>query len=781
MFFSLFLFVFLADAEAQQASRGIIDLRRADLSGENITLEGEWEFYWNQLLPPGRFAANAATPDYVWFPSLWNDGVTANGTELTNTGYATYRLRVILPPGNLPLSISISHFYSSYDLFADGELIAENGVVGTTEDSSEPHWVPKTLRILPKSDTVELVLHISNFHHSKGGARQPIVLGSRDNIMHDSFFNISYDLLLSGCLIMSGLFFLGLYLFGQRERYILAFGLFCLVFSYRFFGADNYALHILYPQIPWQVTIHFEYLALFLAPTLFALYSYALFPEDSSLKVLGGFSVISGIFGLITVVFPPSVFTVLVEPYLFLMVGTIVYVSYVYFAAARNRRDGANYALLSTMVVLMVFVYKIYIYLSLAGENRLITFIGFLSFFFFQSLNMFFRVTRALHKAREEAERASRTKSDFLSMMSHEIRTPMNAVIGLTNYLIGDKPKKEHKDALSTLKFSAENLLVILNDILDLNKIEANRIEFEKVPVDLRLLVGQLRQVFERMAKDKGLYIRVDIDTAINQLVLCDSTRTSQVLSNLISNAIKFTKTGGVELKVQVVASTEATLTLKFSITDTGIGISPADQQRIFESFTQASASVTREYGGTGLGLTITRRLLSMQGVELKLVSEQGRGSEFYFVQTFECVGSIRELDEVASEESQPPTAGMSVLVVEDNKINVLVAQKFLKKWGFSIEVAGNGAEAVEMVKAKRYDIILMDLQMPVMDGYEASKQIRRMGVTTPIIALTASTLMDDREKVKSHGMNDHIIKPFNPDDLQRKLMTHLGSPLADR
>lgn len=775
MFFSLFLLVLLADADAQQASKGVFDLRRVDLSSENVTLEGEWEFYWNQLLPPESFAKNAENPDYFWFPSLWNDGVTSNGAELSNVGYATYRLKVVLPPDSLPLSLSISHFYSNYNLFADGELIAKNGVVGTSKSTSEPHWIPKTLRILPKSDTVELVLHISNFHHSKGGARQPIVLGSRDRIMHDSFFDISYDLLLSGCLIMAGLFFLGLYLFGQREKYILAFGLFCLVFSYRFFGADNYALHILYPQIPWSVTVHLEYLTLFLAATLFAMYSYALFPEDSSLKLLGGFAITSGLFGLTTVVFPPSVFTSLVEPYLFLMVATILYVSYIYFAAARSKRDGANYALLSTLVVLMVFAYKIYIYLSLAGENRLITFIGFLSFFFFQSINMFFRVTRALHKAREEAERASRTKSDFLSMMSHEIRTPMNAVIGLTNYLIGDKPKKEHKEALSTLKFSAENLLVILNDILDLNKIEANRIEFEKVPVDVRLLVSQLRQVFERLAAEKGLYIDVEVDKSFNKPVLCDSTRTSQVLSNLISNAIKFTKSGGVKLKVEVVDGTENSVTLRFTIADTGIGISPVDQQRIFESFTQASTSVTREYGGTGLGLTITRRLLNMQGVELMLKSEEGKGSEFYFVQTFECVGHIEQLEEAAVEESHSRIRGRGVLVVEDNKINVLVARKFLKKWGFEIDVAVNGAEAVEKVKAKRYDIILMDLQMPVMDGYEASKRIREMGVITPIIALTASTLMEDREKVRRHGMNDHIIKPFNPEELQRKLISHLG------
>jgi CheY-like chemotaxis protein len=387
---------------------------------------------------------------------------------------------------------------------------------------------------------------------------------------------------------------------------------------------------------------------------------------------------------------------------------------------------------------------------------------------------MFFRVTRSLRNAKEEAEQASRAKSDFLSMMSHEIRTPMNAVIGLTNYMIGDNPKKGHVDVLNTLKFSAENLLVILNDILDLNKIEANRIEFEKMPVNVRQLTARLKQVFERLADERGLYIKISIDDTITQSILCDSTRTSQVLSNLISNAIKFTKEGGIELIVNELERDGKHITLRFAIKDTGIGISFADQQKIFDSFTQASTSVTREYGGTGLGLTITRRLLNLQGVELGLNSERGKGSEFYFIQRFECVDAEDSPEEDLVQPVDVAVRDANILLVEDNKVNVLVAQKFLKKWGFSIDLAGNGKEALDRVGKKAYDLILMDLQMPVMDGYEASKQIRALGITTPIIALTASTMMEDRDKVKRFGMNDHIIKPFNPDELKHKLNKYI-------
>jgi hypothetical protein len=366
---------------AREAEKGVIDLRKVDFREGSVALDGEWEFYWERLITPEQFGYEPQQPDYFWFPKLWNEAKTTNGTQLSSQGFATYRLKLLLPKDLPPLSLAINHFYSDYDLYVDGKLLAENGVVGTTKETSQPQWLPRTMRILPQSDTVELIMHISNFHHSKGGAREPMYLGETDDISHRSLFNIAYDLLLSGCLIMSGLFFLGLYIFGQRENYIIAFGLFCLIFSYRFFGADNYALHILYPWLPWSLTLHLEYLALFLAPALFALYSYALFPKDSSLSILGGFAGISVLLSLLTLILPTAIFTLVVEPYLFLLVGIIAYVSYVYFAAARFKRDGARYALLSTMVVLLVFVYKIYVYLALMTENRLLTFVGFISFF----------------------------------------------------------------------------------------------------------------------------------------------------------------------------------------------------------------------------------------------------------------------------------------------------------------------------------------------------------------------------------------------------------------
>ncbi|WP_425393173.1 response regulator [Ekhidna sp.] len=760
------------NSNSQEVIEGVIDLSKTDLKNNAVPLNGEWEFYWKKLLKPDSI--KYYEPDYYSFPKLWNGGTTRNGQELTNTGYATYRVRVILPPKTPELAISLGEAYNSYLLYYDGFEFGKNGKVGKSKEESIPDWMPKVLSLARYQNTLEFVLQVSNFRHTKGGVREPIMIGDRKVLNAKRDFDFSYDFLLSGSLIMVGLFFLGLFMFGQHEKSVLFFALFCLTFSYRMIGSGEYAIHALYPNMSWELIIRAEYLALFIPCGIFTMYSYSLYPEDSKKTILLGFSVISTIFSLLSLFAPTIVFTRLVEPFFILVIVAIFYLIYVYWIAYKRNRTGAQYAFASTGIVFMVAVYLISVYLTPVQENTFLTFIGFILFFFFQSLILSFRFAHSLKKAKDAAEDASKAKTDFLSTISHEIRTPLNAVVGISHFLMNEEPRDDQKESLESLQFSAEHLTALINDILDYNKLESGAIEFEFTEVNLETLAAKIIKAHTALAKEKGLSLVLELDENMHPLVLADQTRIYQVLNNLINNALKFTSKGYVKLKTTVLDADDRIQNLRIEVLDSGIGI-PYDKQKvIFERFTQAGSSTTREYGGTGLGLAIIKKILNMVGSEIYVKSEPDSGTIFWFDLAFKKVLHAEVDEAVQEEEDSNIITGKKILLVEDNQMNIMVAEKFLKKWELRVEVAHNGQEGVEMMKENTYDLVLMDLQMPIMDGYKATRKIRTFDEKTPIIALTASALLKVRQDVIAAGMNDYITKPFDPNELKRKIALYI-------
>ncbi|WP_051417302.1 ATP-binding protein [Sediminibacterium salmoneum] len=771
-FFSVLFFY----AQAQPIDKGIIDLRKKDLQEQPFALNGNWGFYWNQLLSPDDIRTQPKV--FTFFPERW-DNTILNNQPLPAKGFATYSLKILLDPEKQKdLSIQLPDTYCSFQLFLNGKPFAAAGKPGKTKETTVEKWVEQVIS-LPITDTISLVLQVANFRHSKGGPYKPIVIGSTTQLTAEKASEEGFDLLLAGAILMGGLFFIGLFYFGKHDRVILYFSLFCIAYSYRIVGSDNYVLHSLFPNYPWIIGVHLEYLSLFVSVIFFMFYTKYLFPEETNKWLIRIEAIMAGLLCLTVLLFPPGIFTQLLNPFLIVMFTVIAHAFYIYIKAYFNKKLGAKYALMSTAILLIIFILINLKYFNVIQPPRFVLFIGYISFFFCQSLILSHRFAFTLKEAKKQAEMGLKAKNDFLSTMSHEIRTPLNSILGMTNIMLMEKPSDEQKEQLNVLLFSAKNLLSIVNDILDFNKIEAGKIGFETIEMDLKTISENLVAGFGTLAKEKGIALKLVLDDGLNVKVIGDPTRTSQIIGNLIHNAIKFTKRGHVALKMSVLSRDELRLRLLIEVEDTGIGIAQEKQQLIFEQFTQADNSTSRNFGGTGLGLAISKKLLALQGAELKLKSEPNKGSCFYFEISYpilptQVVHQEEVVHEMPAEETKP-LKGKTVLLVEDNEVNILVAKTFLSKWGASIDIAQNGQEAIQLFDEQKHSIVLMDMHMPIMDGYEATRILRERGVKTPIIALTASLPREIEDRIKNTGINDIVVKPFIPSELFKLILHYTG------
>ncbi|WP_149242274.1 response regulator [Dyadobacter sp. 32] len=765
----LYVILFQINGQGQQLQfrtdtekPGFIDLRAQDFNKQSAFLDGKWKFYWKALLPPGH---KPEYFEYIHFPQLWNTTVWKK-CPISTDGYATYEVTVLLPKTKEQLGLRIPDVQSAFHFYVNGKLLATNGTPGTSKETTIPYWSYQVKPITVSGDTLSVIIQVSNFHHVKGGPDKSIEIGLLSQLQATRDVEHAFDYFLTGCIFMGGCFFLGLYLFGRHDRAILYFSLFCLSYSYRIIGSRKYTLHSLFPDLSWSFTIHCEYISLFLAVAFFALYTKNLYPDDAPQKLM---SVMAGIclgLAVITLISPPILFSRLIDPFMIVIMTYIAFAVYIYLKAVRNNRIGARYALVSTVAIFIIVISIIVEYYYIATPLDIILFLGYLVFFFCQSLILTFRFAFTLKQAKEEAELGLKVKSEFLSTMSHEIRTPLNSVIGMTHFIRQESPRPDQKEHLDSLLFSANNLLSIVNDVLDFSKIEEGKIHFSQGPVDISAIARNIMAGYKIGSTNRELKFILDIEEHLPDQITGDVTRLSQVIGNLVSNAVKFTPQGFVKLIIRPLSRTDQNITLEIAVEDSGIGIAEDKQQMIFERFTQVDSSSSRVFSGTGLGLAISKRILELQGIELQLNSVLGKGSKFFFVQTFPILKEKERETVLPAKEAPLPLSGVQILIVEDNPMNVLVLQNFLKRWGAISEVAHNGQEGLDLLDTSRHQIILMDLHMPVMDGYEATKNIRTRGEAIPIIALTASVALDVEHDVFAIGINEIVVKPFVPDNL---------------
>ncbi|GAB3800429.1 ATP-binding protein [Spirosoma humi] len=768
----ILLYVGTPVAEAQKqplAHRGVLDLRGVDLTQHTVELSGEWKWYWHQLRLPNQ---PESTGEYITLPRLWTNS-TWQQKPLPGQGFATYSLTVLLPARSVPLDLEVPDYNTAYRLFINGKEAAHNGNPTTSPETTEPHWSTQLVSLPATGDTVTLLLQLANFQHAKGGVTKSMVLGESGKLDSKLALEQAMSVFLTGFVLMSGLFFLGLFGFSSMDRSMLYYGLFCLIYSYRLIGADHYVLHTLFPNIPWAVSVRLEYISLYLGIGLFTAYSKALYPKDIHPQIVKAMIWVCFALAATVLVLPPLQFSRLMAPFLVLMVWYIGYALYVYWKAYRKRRPGSRFSLMSTGLLLTVFSLILSQYFGLTSPMMIELFVGYLGFFFLQSLVLAFRFAYALNEARY-------TEKQFLANMSHEIRTPLNAILGFSEMLETAPLNGEQKESLHYIRTAGKNLLTIVNDILDIAKIEAGMLPLESIPFSLTLLVDSIRTMIQPVATDKNLSLVVETDPTLPAVVLGDPTRLTQILLNLLSNAIKFTKHGQVTARIEKVAETADSVRVRFSVQDTGIGMAPDILPHIFDRFRQANDFTTRYYGGTGLGLSIVKSLTEMQDGWVKVSSVLDEGSCFTLEIPYKITAAVQEPTvDLSMESSSPDSQPVRILVVEDNLINQKLALQVLKRLGYSTQIAENGQQALDYLQTDKYDLVLMDIQMPVMDGYTATRQIRTtLQNNVPIIAMTAHALASEREQCLQAGMNDFIPKPFQIEELQRVMRKYTPPPV---
>lgn len=761
----------------------------------SISLNGKWAFYWNQLLDPddlkqGTFPAVSA---YVDMPEYWTN-YSLNGRKLPADGYATYRLTISGLDSEEPIALKLRNIYSSYALWVNDTLAASAGKPESTQEASIPKYGPSVV-VPVKPDShgrLTLLVQVANYTYPKGGINNAFELGDAKQLQQEKSVELVRDSLVIGSLLVIGVYHIILYVLRRNDVTPLYFGLFCMCIAVRTMLVGSRFILEIFPAFSWVWFAKVSYLTIYVGELFLISYIYHLFPQFLSRKVwrLTQFFTIS--LTLLVLTTDIRVYDYSLIPFQIYSIGLVLYAVYASIRLARQRQEGAVLLILGFSLIFLTAVNDTLNRKGVFTTPALLQF-GVLGFVFLQALLLSMKSSRAFFQVERLSERLltlDKLKDEFLAKTSHELRTPLHGIIGLADALIDGSSGKLPSpviDLLRLMKVSGQRLAHLVNDILDFSKLKHQEIGLVLVTVNLRLAVELTLQVLNPLAEKKGL--RLSHQLPDDMYVMADENRLQQILHNLIGNAIAYTETGTVTVTAKRLQGQ-----VSVHITDSGIGIAEADLDRIFESFEQINPLDRSQQGGTGIGLSITKKLVELHGGRIGVTSNFGEGSTFSFTLPMAGEGKPKspplpvadyiptesfphwEIVEPEREAAHSNKQLPSVLIVDDDPINVQVLLQFLAG-KYSLRSTCSGQEALEWIQnGYKPDIALLDVMMPYVSGLQLGEEIRRHynSGELPVIFLSAKSQMSDLVAGFEHGGNDYLAKPVDKQELLARLELHL-------
>lgn len=796
----LFLALFVPGSPVLNAARqantgnegGILDLTSHDFQADGpVKLDGRWEFFWNRLIEPGSREWSEISPDHGFqpVPLFWT---AYPDRRFPSVGYGTYRLIIKTSGKDKNLAVKTPEIFSEYRLWINGVLMDQHGTIAGT---GIRFLKPAVYAFHAESQIIEIVLQVKNSSHGNAGIGQSFTFGTDSRIYREYIFSISLEIILIAVCLFAGLYHTIIYIFRREEKELLYFGLFCIVIAVRTLCTGNTLISHLYPGLPFGVGSRIATAVIPLSVLTFQAFSYYFFrnivPRLPFIILNAAHMIYFLLIFTTTTLFYSTAFTY----YLLAILASLVFVVGINIYAIIKRTPYSRLFFTGFLFVVMGTANDMLHYMQVINTGYYLAFF-FSVFIITESIMLavkFSQEHRMIAELSEKLKVLDRLKDEFLANTSHELRTPLNGIIGiaesLTEGVTGALPEKTRQN-LGLIISSGKRLYSLINDILDFSKLKNNDIELQKTPVDMRQLVSIVITVMRASmpCRDVELLNEIPEDSP---LVEGDENRLQQILYNLIGNAVKFTNSGHVKISSAVDGNT-----MEISVEDTGIGIEHSRLDDIFTLFEQADGSISREYGGTGLGLPITRNLVELHGGKIRVESEPGKGSRFTFT-----LPGVMDRNTAAAGSISPPVMSDAasgemhghdfiqdheghherILVVDDESVNIQVLLNHLAIKKYKTDYASNGMEAIEKIEKGNYDLVLLDIMMPRMSGYEVCSKLREKytAYELPIIILTAKNRKADIVAAFDVGANDYLVKPLDRVELFARMETQLSLKYA--